>query len=191
MPTLERIFNEVQAYYPSDLITSRLIAPLLNTLGMRWQTDAGGIAEEHFFSVFIRNKLGARFHHLAQDGKRGILVTACLPGEFHDLGVMLFGLSAASRGYRLIQLGANMPLAETAIAAHRAGANGIVLSGSANVWSPLLGAELAQLAINIDLPILIGGVIVESYRQELNDCGVHILGRELPQAMAILERKVK
>jgi DNA-binding transcriptional MerR regulator len=61
--TLERIYNESMSLYPVEVVTRQLLIPLLEMLGERWMKSDTGIAEEHFFSVFMRNKLGARFHH--------------------------------------------------------------------------------------------------------------------------------
>lgn len=55
---LNEVYNEILALYPVDIVTSRLIVPLLRELGERWSQGEGSIAEEHFFSMFLRNKLG-------------------------------------------------------------------------------------------------------------------------------------
>ena len=38
------------------------------------------------------------------------LLLACLPGEAHDLGLIMFGILAARRGWRITFLGADTPL---------------------------------------------------------------------------------
>lgn len=64
---LDAVYNEALALYPVDLVTRQMIVPLLKRLGERWRTTAGlapaeydAIAEEHFFGIYLRNKLGAR-----------------------------------------------------------------------------------------------------------------------------------
>ena len=111
----------------------KLMIPLLAEIGRRWETTEGSIAEEHFFGVFLRNKLGARFHHGMTNARGPRILAACLPGENHENGLLLFALSAQSRGLRVTLLGANMPVEEVSIAAARSKAEAIVLSGSVHL----------------------------------------------------------
>ncbi len=109
---LNDLYTEILSLYPVDIVTSRLIVPLLRELGERWVEGTGSIAEEHFFSVFLRNKLGARFHHLSRAPQGPKLLAACLPGEQHEVGLLLFALAALDRNYSIVLLGSNTPLAE-------------------------------------------------------------------------------
>ncbi|MDX1607227.1 MAG: MerR family transcriptional regulator, partial [Candidatus Competibacterales bacterium] len=117
---LNETYNEILALYPIDVVTQRLIVPLLRELGLRWeQGRETGVAEEHFFSVFLRNKLGARLHHYNRRREGPLLLAACLPGEQHDVGLLLFTLVALDWNYRIVMLGANTPLDELTRVARR------------------------------------------------------------------------
>jgi len=104
---LEEIYNEVLSLYPIELATRMLLKPLLIELGLRWETAAGSVAEEHFFAFYLRNKLGARFHHRSRSETGPRLLLAGLPGEYHEIALLLFALSANEQGFRLLPLGAN------------------------------------------------------------------------------------
>ena len=67
---LEEVYSGALALYPIETVTDRLLLPVLRELGRRWETGEGSVAEEHFFSVYVRDKLGARFHHRSR-GSRG------------------------------------------------------------------------------------------------------------------------
>ena len=54
------------------------LARALEHLGAEWPDQEACIAREHFFSNFLRNKLGARFHHLNALSQGPRLVAACL-----------------------------------------------------------------------------------------------------------------
>src|SRR5690606_7615092 len=153
--TLETIYNEVMALYPVDLVTRKVLLPLLKILGERWMNETAGVAEEHFFSVFMRNKLGSRFHHrnLHNTGPR--IVAACLPGEHHVFGLLLFALSAHTRGYRIILLGADMPLTQLPEVVRRTHSNAIVLSGSIEAVNPDIDEELSALVTRCKVPVCI------------------------------------
>jgi DNA-binding transcriptional MerR regulator len=176
---LDAIYNEAMSLYPVDIVTRQLLTPLLKKLGERWQTSEGSVAEEHFFSVFMRNKLGARFHHRNIRNTGPCLIAACLPGEHHEFGLLLFALAAHARGYRLILLGADMPLAELTHVIQRTRSDGIVLSGSILVDANKFQNELDNLAQVSNIPVFVGGRVAEEYHDVIDAAGATPLQEDL------------
>ena len=180
---LNVIYNDILALYPVDIVTHRLIVPLLRKLGERWAQGLGSIAEEHFFSVFLRNKLGARFHHLNRDRGGPTLLAACLPGEQHEVGLLLFALAALDRDYRLVLLGPNTPLGELPPVIERAAIQAIVLAGSSEVAAPVIEEQLPRLCQSVRLPVFVGGQVVSAYRATLIAAGAIPLDDDLNVAL--------
>jgi len=176
---LETIYNEVHSIYPADLVTRKVLLPLLEELGTRWESTEGSVAEEHFFGVYLRNKLGARFHHRHRHSTGPRLLAACLPGEQHEVGLLLFALAANDAGFRLVLLGADMPLAELPHAARRAQCDAIVLSGSVEPSPQLLTQALPVLAGQVDIPVFVGGLTSVRHRDAIEAAGAHALGTDL------------
>jgi DNA-binding transcriptional MerR regulator len=48
---LDNVYNEALSQYPFDLVSERLILPVMQELGERWRQRAAGMAEEHFLSA--------------------------------------------------------------------------------------------------------------------------------------------
>jgi DNA-binding transcriptional MerR regulator len=180
---LNEIYNEVLSLYPVDIVTSRLIVPLLRELGERWAQGLGSIAEEHFFSVFLRNKLGARFHHLSRDRQGPKLLAACLPGEQHEVGLLLFALAALDWDYRVVLLGPNTPLGELPPVVARAAIQAIVLSGSLEVPARVVEEELPPLCRTVAVPVFVGGRITERHRDAIAAAGAIPLESDLNLAL--------
>ena len=176
---LDAVYNEAMSLYPVDIVTRQLLTPLLKHLGERWQSTQGSVAEEHFFSVFMRNKLGARFHHRNMRNTGPCLIAACLPGEHHEFGLLLFALAAHARGYRLILLGANMPLAELPHVIQRTRSDGIVLSGSIEMDTASFRAEIQNLVEVSSIPVFVGGRVAEKYRDLIDAAGATPLQEDL------------
>jgi DNA-binding transcriptional MerR regulator len=102
---LDRLFGAVSA----DYALREVLVPYLHELGERWSTGAASVAQEHFASHLIRGRLLG----LAGDwgvSHRDSAVLACLPGEAHDLGLVILGLLLTRRGWRVTFLGADTPL---------------------------------------------------------------------------------
>jgi DNA-binding transcriptional MerR regulator len=180
---LERIYNEAMSLYPVDIVTRLLLIPLLEQLGERWQQIENGIAEEHFFAVYLRNKLGARFHHREQRSDGEKILAACLPGEHHELGLLLFALAAHDRGFRLVLLGANTPVSELAGVAPTIGADAIALSGSVVANPSVISQDLSNLIDHLSIPVFVGGQVCKQYGSQLQQAGAITVGQDLMQGL--------
>jgi DNA-binding transcriptional MerR regulator len=102
-------FDRLLASVSVDVVLVDVVLPYLRDLGDRWAAGRASVAQEHFASTLIRGRLLA----LARDWDGGdgpALLLACLPGEAHDLGLIVFGILAARRGWRITFLGADTPL---------------------------------------------------------------------------------
>lgn len=179
---LNAVYSEALSLYPVELVTSQLIVPLFEEVGRRWQNQEGSVAEEHFFSVFMRNKLGARFHHMALETTGPKLLCACVPTENHELALLLFCLAALTRNYRIVLLGAHMPFADLPMAVRRSGSDAIVLAGSVGAYWPTFEEELAGLVQRAKVPVLVGGHLSTLHRDAVTRAGAIVLGSEMSQA---------
>ncbi len=190
-PLLEETYQHALSLYPIQTVTRMLIIPSLQELGNRWQTAKTGIAEEHFFSVFLRNKLGARFHHRSRNNNGPKLLGACLPNESHEIGLLLFALAADEKNYQQILLGANMPIKELKAASLESKVDAIVLSGKSETDMQTIKSNLTELASNINLPVFVGGHVSTLFADMIKDTGCIALGDDIDQAISILDKHLK
>jgi len=180
---LDEIYNEALALYPIGLVTSRLLTPLLVVLGLRWESQQGSIAEEHFFAFYLRNKLGARFHHRPRGSTGPLILLAGLPGEYHEIGLLTFALAAHETGYTLLMLGANMPLNELAAVARKKDCMAIVLSGAIEISQRLLNEDLPKLVKASGIPVLVGGLSSVYSCDAIDHAGAESLGRDIDHGL--------
>jgi DNA-binding transcriptional MerR regulator/methylmalonyl-CoA mutase cobalamin-binding subunit len=185
---LDRLYSDVLSLYPVDTVTQRLTVPVLETLGARWRTGSSGVAEEHFFNGYLRNKLGARFHHLSERSAGPRLVAACVPGEQHETGLLLFSLSAAAHGYRLVYLGANMPFEELPHVVSRSDARAVVLSATSRHKRAVLAQMLPDLVQALDVPVFFGGHAALTHRAQIAASGALPVGVDIPQAVRTINK---
>lgn len=187
---LEEVYSEALSLHPISRVTRQLLTPLLVELGLRWESNKGSIAEEHFFAFYLRNKLGARFHHRIRGGNGPLILIAGLPGEYHEIGLLLFALAALERGYRVIPLGANMPLHELALVARKKGCEAIVLSGAIEPEKKVLGKTLPRLVEEAGVPVLIGGLSSVYACDAITAAGAEALGRDIDHGLNRLAEKL-
>lgn len=173
---LEAAYSEPLTLFPIDLIIDQVMLPVLETLGEQWEQRADGIAREHFFSAFLRNKIGTRFNHEVSRSQGPAIVLACLPGELHEMGLMLFGLAATSRSYRVLYLGPSLPLSQLPPVVERIRPVAIALSGTSVRFDAALQAQLRELLGEVNVPVYLGGDVAESAREPLQQLGVVPVG---------------
>lgn len=187
---LDELYNDVLSLYPDDLVNTRLSTPLLRELGQHWKDSADGIAREHFFTAYLRNKLGSRIHHTGLQSKGPLLLIACLPGEQHEVGMLFFAVNAVSHGFRVLLLGANIPLQQLSAVISKRPCAAIVLSATTRPSDKVISEQLASLVSNISIPVFIGGAAAERYREEISSSGAICVGFEMQPALQQISEKV-
>jgi DNA-binding transcriptional MerR regulator len=94
----------------TDIFVNTYI-PLLNHLGMLWQTNSIKPAHEHFISNLIYQKIALNIASIQlnnTDDDHTIILF--LPyGEIHDLGLMFLNYSLKLQGKKVIYLGKSIP----------------------------------------------------------------------------------
>jgi len=188
---LDSTYNDALSLYPVDVVNQRLVSPLLRIIGERWKERETGIAEEHFFSVYLRNKLGARIHHLNQRSRGPLVILACLPGEYHEIGLLLFALATVNFGYRVLILGANTPLNQIPHVLEQRPCDGIVLSGSSRPSRGLFESELPELIGKCAIPVFIGGRTAAKHQQKIEATGAICLGESISAGLRSMSQLLK
>lgn len=180
---LDAAYNDALSLYPVDRVIRNLAAPLLQHLGEHWKDRPAGVAAEHFFSVYLRNKVGARIHHSNAHGTGPRLLIACLPGDYHEIGMLFFALTAASHGYRVLLLGANLPLAQVPPVLELQHCDAVVLSGSARPARGLLDVQLPALVAQLAVPVFVGGAVSARHAEAVASAGASACGEDYHDAL--------
>ncbi len=189
--SLERIYAEALSFYPIRIVTENLMSPLLKELGERWISGRGSVAEEHFFGFYLRNKLGARFHHRSQNQTGPKLLLACLPGDLHEIGLLLFALEASDHGYQTVLLGANMPLEELPAAVKKTGCEALILSGVIEPKESVIKEQLPKLVAELSVPVFLGGAVVARNFDALKKSGMHLIGTDIETGLRQISKCLK
>lgn len=180
---LDRIHEEALSLHPIDQVTRRLYMPLLTQLGERWRDLAGAVAEEHFFAMYLRSKLGARLQHRARYASGPAILAACAPGEQHEIGLLLFALDANGAGLRTVLLGADTPLDDVGIACDRARCEAAVISSSIDPPPAFFSDALPSLVRAVRVPVFVGGRTGARHAAAITAGGAVPLGLEMSEGV--------
>ena len=87
--------------------------PLLNEIGILWQTDTITPAHEHILSVHIKQKILLNTERLQLLEPKPLSKTFVLflpDNEIHDIGLLFINYQLRSKGYHTIFLGESVPM---------------------------------------------------------------------------------
>ena len=108
----DRLYERLSSLPFPDRV-EEVLMPLLRRVGEMWERGEATVTQEHFASVFAREKLDWMLGFLStapSDGPEAVF--AGLPGERHELGLMGVAVQLAARGWRVTYLGADVPFAD-------------------------------------------------------------------------------
>lgn len=164
-----RTLDGLLAALSLETVIQQVLLPYLHLLGDRWASGEVSVAQEHFASSLIRGRLLG----LARGWGGGTgpsLLLACPPGEEHDLGLIMFGIAAWRRGWRITYLGQDTPVETIAQAAAAVEPALVVLAVSEGTPIASHTHELRMLAGRV--PVAVGGGIRP---EELSGLGIRVL----------------
>ena len=119
--------------------------PFMIEVGLAWRRGEIEVRHEHFTAACMSgllHELRQPYDHTAR-GPR--IVMAALPGDQHDIGLLMAALVLAMRGRRILYMGADLPIEETARTSHSQHASAVAISVSGAFDGARAAAMLAQL----------------------------------------------
>jgi methanogenic corrinoid protein MtbC1 len=90
-----------------------IFIPLMNEIGLLWQSDTISPAHEHFISYLIKQKLliNTEKVQILEPTKTDKIFVLYLPeNEIHELGLMYLNYEIILNGYKTIYLGESVPI---------------------------------------------------------------------------------
>ncbi|WP_394746775.1 MerR family transcriptional regulator [Spongiimicrobium salis] len=94
-------------------IFKEIFIPLLNEIGLLWQTDTISPSHEHFITGLVKQKIYTNTEKLqltAPSRKDKTFVLFLPDNEIHEIGLLYLHYEVTLRGYRSIYLGQTVPI---------------------------------------------------------------------------------
>ncbi len=173
---LEAALTNALSQLGSIAFLTEVISPLLNHVGDLWLSGKIRTCQEHFGSTHIRTFLG-RLMIDANAASYGPYIVVSTPtGHWHEIGASMAALISAQSGWKVIYLGANVPIEEIAFVTARKNAKCVALSLSYASNDPKLGNNLRRLRALLpeSTEIIAGGSSMLSYQEDLKKTKAHI-----------------
>jgi DNA-binding transcriptional MerR regulator/methylmalonyl-CoA mutase cobalamin-binding subunit len=177
---------------PPARLIDEVLEPLLHQVGDRWHSGQFSIAQERLVSTIVRKHIGLIVESYDRTARRQAIVFATLPGERHELGLLMSAMVCASHGCKVHYLGADLPPQEVARYAQAVGAAVVALSVVLHDGLRDLPAQLAAMReiLGPDVPIWIGGLAAQAIERSALPAQCLVIGdqAELEQRLDVLPR---
>lgn len=156
----------------------RVAAPFAQMVGERWREGVGTAAQEHFATASLRRVLDRSIRPFAPSEHGPVIVVGTPPGQLHEIGALLVAAQASNLGWRVVYLGAGLPLAEIAGAACQHHARALALSIVYPEDDPQLADELGRLPTVLPpgIAVIAGGRSAVRYTNVLAQIGATVTG---------------
>lgn len=184
---LEGVLTRALVRLGAPVVIEEVAAPLLRRLGEAWRAGELTPAHEHLASVVVRRVIGNLIEAVEPVGAGPNLVVATPTGQIHELGALFAAATAATEGWRITYLGADLPADDIATAARETGAEAVALSLVHPGADDELVEELKELRLALPpaVPVLVGGAVSASYEDVLREIEAIQLA-DLPALRSVL-----
>jgi MerR family transcriptional regulator, light-induced transcriptional regulator len=166
--TADLEMSRAATLFPARDLIKQIVAPLLAEIGERWAHREFGVAHEHVATNLLRNLLSSLIRLYPPDSHSETIVLATPAGERHEFGILLAALVAATRGWRVVYVGTDLPADEIAYAVRMTRSRYLALSVVNH--HPEAVDELHALAKHLPatVRVWVGGAEVSQYRELLH-----------------------
>jgi MerR family transcriptional regulator, light-induced transcriptional regulator len=128
-----------------ERLISEVVGPLIVMIGNAWACERISVADEHFFTEQVQALMRDALRLLDGAGRAPRVLLTTLPGEEHQLGLLMAQSALALQEVGCIQLGAQMPPQAIVLAANIYQADVVALSFSQAMRPRLARAGLVGL----------------------------------------------
>ena len=156
-------FDRMQESLATEDLVSRVIAPALTETGERWFRRRCAVFQERCVSGFLRRRLDSMIETARKtntEPKRRVVV-GTVQGDRHEGGVLIANLLLERAGWRVINLGVDLPVAEYVRAVEHLRPDALALSF---VLSRNINKRFQELSKLDGLPVFVGGRSILNYQ---------------------------
>nr|MDA3860741.1 MerR family transcriptional regulator [Melioribacteraceae bacterium] len=160
----EKLLLQISVDYSKHQMLIEFIIPLLDKIGVLWETGKIRVIHEHFAVSVLRTFLGNLIESNPNHENAPKIITTTLEGFTHELGALIAALYAMDFGWEPIFLGANLPPEEITAAVNENNAKAVLLSLVYPGDDPHAGNQLRKLRkyLGNAFPIILTGYSAKS-----------------------------
>ncbi len=156
--TAEQVLTQAFALYPVEVVCLELLQNGLAKLGKGWYQNEVTVQQEHFASELAMRRLEALIAATPPPTRPERILVGCPPEEEHTFSPLLLTVLLRRRGWDVLYLGANVPVARLDSAITTAKPQLVILSAQ-QLYTAANLLETARLLQEQHVPLAFGGLV--------------------------------
>lgn len=182
---LESLYQQSLALYPLSTAVNELWQPVVSTLEAKWAIEPDDLVRRSL-EAFLRSQVGIRLHYANQATRGPLILLNAMPDDPGPLWVLMTALMASEQGYRVQLLDHSLSLDDLPQAVTRLHCSMVLLTSGQRESDDFIRQSLPVAAKALNVPLGVCGEVARQRDNDLRDSEVHLLGDDLPQAIARL-----
>ena len=176
-PALSAVLRRASIALPATVFLEKVVAALLEQVGTRWRDGTLRPVHGHLAATVVRRVLERTTVSAPPPAPRLLLAT--VSGQSHELGALIAAAAAASEGWTVTWLGANLPADDIAEAAAklRVHAVGLSLIHPGNDVAVIQELRRLRSLLPRTIALIAGGTASSSYGSVLDEVGATRIDR--------------
>jgi DNA-binding transcriptional MerR regulator len=172
---LEQLYGQIFSSYPLAVAFQDVLMPLWQQLKLR-QHEFGRSSEWLFFDSFLRARALQRLQ-MARGTSEVRVVLAAIPGQCHELELLVCGLLLGDASLNLTVLAQGQPLEELTLVCEKLQPQLLVLFAN-HPPSNDFPKQMARLALSLECSMAIAGEVSELASEQMSGSSVACLGND-------------
>ena len=179
----EDLLNQAIALYPIETVCIEVLQWGLKSLGDLWYAGKASVSQEHFTSGMVINRMEAMLLAVPQPTRGQTVLIGCPAGELHTFPALLLTLLLRRRGWKVINLGANVPADQLVETAQALSPEIVVLVAQTLPSAAALKDTVALLG-QLNIPVAYGGLVFNRVPALRNSIPAWFLGESVSGAVS-------
>ncbi len=186
------LINQSFTIYTIEKVVIDILGSLLVKIGDLWENGKITTAHEHFATSILRSRIGSIMHSFPNNGILPKVVAVCGPGEWHELGLLIFTMFVRRKGFEVIYLGSSIKENDIDIVLDEVKPKFLFFSCTMRENVDALLSSIAHLKTNHEgVEIGIGGFAIDHLTKEQKmEYHDHIVGQSKPEWEKWLKSKL-
>lgn len=185
----DQVLNQAFGSYDVETVVLEIVRAGIAEIGERWYSGEAVVQQEHFATEQAMRRLEALLAATPPPTRPDRILVACPPGELHTFSLLIQALLLRRRGWPVIQLGANVPLARFQSALGTAEPS-LVTSAAQQIKTAATLQDLGELLREEGVPLGYGGGIFVAQPPLRDRIPGHYLGELIRESPGAVERLI-
>jgi len=185
----ESVLNQALSLFTIENVCIQLLQQALHIIGEKWHEGSASVQQEHFATALAHNRIQAMISGTPNPLFDKTVLIGCPAGELHTFPGLLLNLFIRREGFKVVYLGADVPVDQLLETANRINPSLIILTAQRLPTAKTLALTAALLQSH-NHPVGFGGRVFTRVSGLTSLIAGYYLGDSLETSISIIKELV-